>query len=109
MPVEVKVESVTIDKLSERRGSFGYKAKGIFNGEFFQRLDGTASGESKFYNFFVTKNGEPYGHYDRRGGMKAHDFEKILRFTEKKMVQLAEKILSGKIHPSLWYLTTIFC
>ena len=97
MPVEVSPETVTLDELTKKTESFGYKAKGIFNGNFFRQLDSKASGNSEFYNFFVTKDGEPYGHYDKRGALKPVDFEKVLRFTEQKIVQLTEEILSGRV------------
>jgi len=97
MPVEVSPARSTIDELSEKTESFNYKAKGIFNGEFFRQLDGRASKNSKFYNFYVTKDGQPYGNYERQGALRPADFEKALKFTEEKMIQLSEEILSGKI------------
>ncbi len=97
IPVEVPTKQVTLDELSEKTNSLGYKAKGIFNGNFAQYLDKYASKDSKFYNFYVTKDGQPYGSYENRGALKPDDFEKVLEFAEKKIVQLAEEILSGKI------------
>ncbi len=97
MPVEVSPKKSTIDELAKKARSFDYKAKGIFNGEFFQQLDKEALKDSEFYNFYVTKDSEPYGNYEKRGVLKPADFEKVLRFTERKIVQLAEEILSGKI------------
>jgi ATP-dependent helicase/nuclease subunit B len=73
------------------------KAKGIFNGEFYRQLDGAVSGRSGFYNFQVSKGNGQYGDYGRSGALKPDDFEKILRFTEKKIVKLMEEILSGRI------------
>jgi ATP-dependent helicase/nuclease subunit B len=97
MPVEVSPARSTIDELSEKTESFNYKAKGIFNGEVFQQLDSRASKNSKFYNFYVTKDGQPYGNYEKQGALKPADFEKALKFTEKKIIQLSEEILSGRI------------
>ncbi|GAH54004.1 unnamed protein product, partial [marine sediment metagenome] len=97
MPVEVAPTRATLDELSEKTESFDYKAKGIFNGEFARELDKIALKDSKFYNFYVTKDGEPYGSYGNRGVLKPADFEKVLKFTERKIVQLAEEILSGRI------------
>ncbi len=97
MPVEVAPKRATLDELLEKTEGFDYKAKGIFNGEFGQQLDKTASKDSKFYNFYVTKDGEPYGSYGNRGVLKPADFEKVLKFTERKIVRLAEEILSGRI------------
>jgi len=97
MPVEVSPSKAELYELPKRADSFDYKAKGIFNGEFCRQLNSGASGNSKFYNFYVTKNGEPYGNYDKRGALKPADFEKVLKFTEKKMIELAEEIVSGRI------------
>ena len=97
MPVEVSPKRAELDELPKRTGSFDYKAKGIFNGSFAKQLDGTASRESEFYNFYVTKDGEPYGHYESRGALRSGDFEGVLKFTEKKIIQLSEEILSGRI------------
>jgi ATP-dependent helicase/nuclease subunit B len=97
MPVEVSPAKSTIDELPEQAESFNYKAKGIFNGEVFRQLDEEASGNSKFYNFYVTKDGEPYGNYGKQGALKPADFEVVLKFTEKKIIQLSEEILSGRI------------
>jgi ATP-dependent helicase/nuclease subunit B len=97
MPVEVSPAKSTIDELSEEIESFNYKAKGIFNGEVFRQLDERASKNSKFYNFYVTKDGEPYGNYEKQGALRPADFEKVLKFTEKKIIRLSEEILSGRI------------
>ena len=103
MPVEVSPKKTGLDELSKRAGSFDYKAKGIFNGEFFQQLDGSNS--NKFYNFFVTKNGDQYGYNNTSGALRPVDFEKVLKFTEKKIIQLSEEILSGRIDVKPYRLT----
>jgi len=101
VPVEVPTKQGVLDERAEKTESFGYKAKGIFNGNFARHLDKDALKDSKFYNFYVTKDGEPYGSYENRGVLKPDDFEKVLKFTEGKIIQLADEILSGKIdvHP----------
>lgn len=84
-----------------------YKAIGMFNGEFAAQLDGTAaSGWSEFYNLFLSKDGEPYGHYESQGSLKPDDFEKVLKFTQKKIVGLAGKLFSGAIEASPYRLGT---
>jgi ATP-dependent helicase/nuclease subunit B len=97
MPIESKVEAITFSKLQNIEGKFVYKAKGIFNGLYSQKLDADASRDSKFYNFYVTKDGEPYGSYGDRGAVKPGDYARLLRFAERKIVALATEIASGRI------------
>jgi ATP-dependent helicase/nuclease subunit B len=97
MPVEVSPTKGAIDELSGYTEGFNYKAKGIFKGEVFRQLDAGASKNSRFYNFYVTKDGQPYGNYEKQGALRPADFEKALKFTEKKIIQLSEEILSGGI------------
>ncbi len=98
MPVEVSPKRAELDELSQKTEGFDYKAKGIFNGEFFQQLDSvTKSRWSDFYNFQISSKDGQYGDYGRSGALKPDDFEKFLEFTEKKIVELAEEIVSGKI------------
>ena len=95
MPVETKVEGTVLDEIPRIIEKFRHKANGIFNGDFFQHLD--KSNSNKFYNFFVTKKGDQYGYKNKSGALKPDDFEKVLKFTDGKIVQLAEEIVSGKI------------
>jgi len=98
MPVEISPAKGTLDEISKKTDSFDYKAKGIFNGRFFQLLDSAASsGWSKFYSFRITSRDEQYGNYSTSGALKPDDFEQVLKFTAGKMLQLVEEILSGEI------------
>ncbi|MGD2094693.1 MAG: PD-(D/E)XK nuclease family protein, partial [Phycisphaerales bacterium] len=98
MPVEVSLKTTTLGELPKENDSFNYKAKGIFNGRYAEQLDGRASKDSKYYNFYVTKDGQPYGLYNNRGALKPDDFEKVLKFTEDKIIQIAENIVAGEIY-----------
>jgi len=107
MPVEVSPTATTLDELPKKTEGFDYKAKGIFNGEFSEQLDGiTSSGWSKFYSFRITKKDGQYGDYGKSGALKSDDFEKVLKFTERKIVELAKEILSGKIDVKPYRLST---
>ena len=98
MPVETTVGQVALDDLSGKQDKYEYKAKGILNGEFFQQLDVSAnSGWGKYYNFRVSSKDGQYGDYGKSGALKPDDFDKVLEFTEQRIVELAGKILSGEI------------
>ncbi|MHC4154392.1 MAG: PD-(D/E)XK nuclease family protein, partial [Planctomycetota bacterium] len=106
MPVEVSPERGTLEEVSSESQGLDYKAKGIFNGEFAALLDRQASKDSSFYNFYVTKDGRPYGSYASRGALRPADFEKVLEFTSKKVIELAQDILSGRIDVNPYRLNT---
>ena len=46
-------------KAIDNTPEFARKARGIFNGDYASSLDGTAAKDSRYYNFFVTKEGDP--------------------------------------------------
>jgi ATP-dependent helicase/nuclease subunit B len=78
--------------------AFGHKANGIFNGEYFKQLDKQIESRwSKYYNFYVSQKDGQYGDYSRSGSLKSDDFEKVLTFTQRRIVELVSKIAEGKI------------
>jgi ATP-dependent helicase/nuclease subunit B len=108
MPVETAIGHAALDELSQKAENFEYKAKGILNGEFFQQLDASAnSGWGKFYNFRISSKDGQYGDYGKSGALRPNDFEKVLEFTGKKIVELVGEILSGKIQVSPYRLGTM--
>jgi len=98
MPIEVSPNKITLGELPDKRDSFNYKAKGLFNGDFFRQLD--RSDSNTFYNFFVTKKGDQYGYDGISGALRPGVFETLLRFAEQKIIQLVQEIVSGKIDVS---------
>ncbi len=106
MPVEVGAKSVTIEKLSEAMEKFRHKANGLCSGKFAANLDANASKDSRFYNFYVTKDGEPYGSYHNRGALKPDDFERVLEFAKTRIIRIAAEILSGRIDISPYRIGT---
>jgi ATP-dependent helicase/nuclease subunit B len=95
MPVEVSPEKTTLDEIPKKTEKFAYKAHGIFNGELFHHLDNSDS--NRFYNFFVTKKGDQYGKKNISGALEPADFEKVLKYAEKMIIESMGKILSGCI------------
>lgn len=97
MPVETRIDSVNLDELTKEK--FGYKAKGIFSGRYFQQFDANVvSGWSKFYNFSISKEKGQFGNYDSSGALMPDDFALLQQFTQNKIIQMAEEITSGKIN-----------
>ena len=97
MPLERGVKKGRLNELEEKKGSFDYKARGVFNGDYAFIMDKQALKDSSFYNFYVKKDGQPYGKYGKMGALKPDDFQKVLGFAEKKIAELAGKILEGNI------------
>ena len=95
MPIEISPKKAAFAEILEETERFNHKAKGIFNGHFFRQLD--RSDSNTFYNFFVTKKGDPFGYDNRSGALRPGIFETVLRFTEDKIVRLAGDIISGDI------------
>ncbi len=97
LPVEANPTSVDIGDAAEAGSKFTHKARGIFNGDYAGNLDKAASKDSQFYNFYVTKDGQPYGRYTTLGVLYPADFEAFLKFSSRKIADIAEQIASGKI------------
>ena len=97
LPVEVGPENVAISRAADNNPKFTHKARGIFNGQYASSLDSAAAKDSRFYNFFVTKEGDPYGKYNFLGILRPAHFGAFLAFCAQKIAKLAEQILSGEI------------
>ncbi len=98
LPIVIGVDKADTSEIDEIAEKFGYKAKGIFNGEYFQLLDRTlTSGSSTFYNFSISINGDRYSRYNTSGSMKPEDFESVMQYAERKIISLAKEMVSGKI------------
>jgi ATP-dependent helicase/nuclease subunit B len=98
MPVEVSPKRVEPGELSQEKEAFEYKAKGMFDGSISGLLDNTvSSGWSRYYSFRVTPKDGQYGNYSISSALKPDDFKEVVKFTEKKIIQLSEQILSGRI------------
>jgi ATP-dependent helicase/nuclease subunit B len=98
LPIKPKLTEVAIGDFADSQSKFAHKAKGIFNGRYFQQLDSTTeSGWSPFYNFYVGKDEGQYANYGKSSVLKPDDFEAVLKFTEEKIARIAGQIFSGKI------------
>jgi ATP-dependent helicase/nuclease subunit B len=107
LPIEVSPTDTSPGELADSRSKFTRKARGIFNGQYARSLDPTASKDSRFYNFYVTKNGEPYGKYNWLGALTPADFDGFLALCSRKIAELAGQIVSGKITAMPYRLGTV--
>ncbi len=86
---------------AKNENEFGYKAKGLFNGEFYEYIDTAAdSRNSRFYNFYVSKKDKQYGNYGKSGALKTEDFEKVMTFARLKISEVLDNIAKGIIEVS---------
>jgi ATP-dependent helicase/nuclease subunit B len=97
LPIKPKMEEADIGEFADKLPKFAHKARGVFNGEYASLLDSTALKDSRFYNFYVKTDGDPYGRYNWLGALRPADFVAFLDFASRKITDLAGQIISGKI------------
>jgi ATP-dependent helicase/nuclease subunit B len=97
LPIELSGKTLSPDQIKDKRGTFGYKAKGLFNGDFAAALDAGAAGRSRYYNFAADKEGRPYSYYGSSGAVRPEDFDAVLTCARRKIARLAADIRSAAI------------
>ncbi len=74
-----------------------FKIKGCFDGEYYECLDSEVeSGRSEYYGFGF-KDGKPYGWYNNSSSYRPEDFEAVINYSKRKIVDLGDRIVSGDI------------
>ena len=97
LPVEVNPKSGDLSKLGEGPAGSGRKARGILDGSLAELLDAGAAGYSRYYDFYVGKDGQPYGNYGRTGALMPLDFNSVVGHTTRRLQEIALAIVSGRI------------
>ena len=98
MPIEAGPRKASPDEVEKQGAKFSRKARGIFHGDYFDKLDGgISSGWSSFYNFSLSKKDAQYGRYNQTGALRSAAFERILQFTQRSITHIARDVLSGRI------------
>ena len=100
LPIVSAPQKIEYDELEKESQSFRYPAKGLLNGEYFKALDTTAVSGSRYYSFRLKSDGTQYGWYSTGPMLNPDDFENLLNYSENKILDLAGKILLGKIDVS---------
>ncbi|MBN1506818.1 MAG: exodeoxyribonuclease V subunit gamma [Sedimentisphaerales bacterium] len=103
LPVEATPQRATPAEFEAEAHTFQHKARGIINGTYCGHLDANASGNSAFYNFYVTKDQQPYGHYGRSNVLRPEHFARLLDWSRNKIVRLAVDIASGRIESTPYH------
>jgi len=108
VPIETTPASATLAELAdeEKPRKFPYKAGGVINGAYWQHLDPNAVKDSAFYNFFVKKDGDPYGKYDSSNALTPVHFARLLDWARDNIVRLATEIVSGRIEAKPYHCGT---
>jgi ATP-dependent helicase/nuclease subunit B len=74
------------------------KPRGIFNGEYFKLFDNKTSQKgSLWYSFYITKEGQPFGNYEKSSALYPEHFSAVLSFAENKIKEFGRKIFSSTI------------
>jgi ATP-dependent helicase/nuclease subunit B len=98
LPINSGIASASPSEIDTIEAAFN-KAKGLFDGRFFEALDTAAAsgGRSEYYNFYVNKDGTPYSYYKTSGVLKPDDFTALLGHTERCIKKLIENLTAGCI------------
>ena len=98
LPINSGIASASPSEIDTIEAEFN-KAKGLFDGRFFEALDTAAAsgGRSEFYNFYVNKEGTPYSYYKTSAALKPDDFGTPLDHTERCIKKLIEDLTAGCI------------
>ncbi|MHC4287613.1 MAG: PD-(D/E)XK nuclease family protein, partial [Planctomycetota bacterium] len=98
LPIVSPTASASVADMDTIEAAFN-KAKGLFDGRFFEALDSAAapSKSSQFYNIRVSKEGAPYSDYNRQGALKPEDFKILLDHTEQCIKKLIADLAAGSI------------
>ena len=97
LPVESPAKSATLSSLADDKKSFSRKARGIFNGDYYEQLDNNAPRQwNQYYNFYIGKDG-PFGNFGNSAVLYPDQFKKILQFTRERIASLANGIFAGNI------------
>ncbi len=98
MPIQVRPDRAAPGESGTAADRFDRKARGFFNGEYFQHLDPEAGPRwSRLYNFAVTAKDGQYGYYPTSAALTPEHFERVLRFTTAMILALVERMVSGEI------------
>jgi ATP-dependent helicase/nuclease subunit B len=91
-------QSSDLDSIGEKSEKILRKPRGLFNGEYFQLIDGkTETGHSPFYSFQITQKDKQFGRYETSSLLTDGHFSKVLSFAENKLKELGGRILAGEI------------
>ncbi|HBG26381.1 MAG: hypothetical protein A2Y10_07960 [Planctomycetes bacterium GWF2_41_51] len=96
--IQVSPDSAFLEEIEKNGDKIRRKPKGIFNGNYFDLIDGrTSSGFSPFYSFRITQKENQFGVYESSSLLTDEHFASALNFAENKLKQLGSRICTGEI------------
>ncbi len=97
VPYTTYVKDIHPGCLADYESKFGYKCKGVFSAKYHELLETGAEKASRYYNFYVSKDGQPYGYYKTSGILPHLDFEKVMQLISNRVAGIVDRIYSGDI------------
>jgi ATP-dependent helicase/nuclease subunit B len=55
------------------------------------------TGWSRYWSYYLSKEGDPYGHFENSSALKPEQFERMRQYTRTLIGTLAERLLHGEI------------
>ena len=109
--IQTSPNSADLSEIEKKSEKIRRKPKGIFNGEFFQLIDGKIqTGYSAFYNFRITQKEKQFSAYETSSLLTDEHFAAVLSFAENKLKELGGRILVGEIDVKPYrYVKNIAC
>ncbi len=96
--VQVSPTSADLDETETNAGKIRRKPRGVFNGNFFNYIDGEVQkGSSAYYCFRITQKDRQFGVYESSSLLRDDHFDSMLTFAENKLKDLGGRILNGEI------------
>lgn len=97
VPCTTYVKDIPPGSLADYSPKFPCRCKGVFSAKYHELLEPGAEKASRYYNFYVSKDGRPYGYYKTSGILPHPDFENVMRLIGDRVARIVDSIYSGDI------------
>lgn len=97
MPILTTPRPRALSTAQEPDGKFAYKVKGLFRGNWAAHLDEAAEKWSRYYNMYVSSDGDCYKYFHNTGALRGAEFEAVMDGTRETIGRLADAICDGSV------------